>query len=249
MKTALWAALKPFNFALWAILIVVLTVAGPFGTYETVTPGWRFVYWASVVLISTILGYQCTYLSRALTRRSHPLIKDLVTTVFMILVFTPVNYLLTHAIVVPVLNSGPTLLEMAGYVASIAFCILTGRRLIPGLEEQNYLPRTHDSNQPRLLRRLPASSRSGVLRITSQGHFVDVVTDCGTNRLRMRLADAVDEMDGVAGFLTHRSHWVAQTAINTVEKDQGRFQLRLSNGDAVPVSRTYKSELEKAGVI
>lgn len=249
MQTALRATFRPFNFALWAILIVVLTVAGPFGTYETVTLGWRLVYWTLVVLTSAILGYQCTYISRALTSRSHPLIKDLVTTAFMILAFTPVSLFLTNAIVVPAVNSGPTLLEMAGYVAAIAFCILTGRRLIPGLEEQNYLPRSHDSNQPRLLRRLPASSRFAVLRITSQGHFVDVVTDRGTNRLRMRLADAVDEMDGVAGFLTHRSHWVAQTAINKVEKDQGRFQLRLTNGDAVPVSRTYKSELERAGVI
>ena len=249
MKSALLSALKPFNFAIWGILIAILTVAGPFGTYESVTFEWRFVYWSSVVIVSSILGYQAAYVSRAITRRSHPVMTDAVTTLLMVATFAPFNHFLTQAVVVPTPGEGPTFIEMVVYVASISFGILTGRRFIPGLEERNYVSPDHDSNQPRLMRRLSPATQGAVLRISSQDHFVDITTERGTDRLRMRLADAVAEMDGVRGHLIHRSHWVAETAIRSVEREQGRIQLRLTNGDTVPVSRTYKAELENAGVL
>jgi len=241
--------LNPFNFALWGILGFILAVAGPFGTYETVDFGWRLLYWLCVVTISAILGYQCADIGRYLTNGKHPLISDLVSLAFLVVIFTPINFLLILLILAPQSHATPGVLQLAGYVAAIGFGILTGRRLVPGMEQENYLPNTHDSNLPRLMRRLPTSVQAPVLRISSQDHFVDVVTDRGFNRLRMRLADAVDEMDGVAGYVTHRSHWVAKTAIRDVERDNGRIQLLLRNGDSVPVSRTHKPTLEKAGLL
>lgn len=247
IKSAFLSAMKPFNFALWVILIGVLTVAGPFGTFESMSVVGRAVYWAAVVLVSSLLGYQCAYVARYLTQRRHPFVTDLVAAGLMSVTFGPLNLYFTSFMLLPTGTGGPTLLEMIGYVAGIALAILTGRRLIPGMEEQNYLPRTHDSNRPRLLRRLPPAEQSRVLRLSSQGHFVDVITDRGVTRLRMRLADAIDEMDGVSGYCTHRSHWVAESAIADIYKDQGKLQLRLSNGDSVPISRKYRPELEKAG--
>lgn len=249
IKTAFIDVVKPFNFALWTIFVVILTVAGPFGTYASLTTEWRFFYWLCVVLISAVLGYQAAYIARHLTRRRHPLVTDLLTTVFLIVTFTPINLFLTYQIIVPDGETGPSAFEMAAYVAAIAFAIMTSRRFIPGMEEYNYLPRSHDSNRPRLLRRVPDSASARILRISSQDHFVDIVTDRGSKRVRMRLADAVEEMDGVGGFFTHRSHWVAETAIANTQSENGRTQLELTNGDMVPVSRTFKPELEKAGVL
>lgn len=249
MKSAFLSAMKPFNFALWIILSVVLTVAGPFGTFEIASLGLLLFYWTTVVITSSMLGYQSAYVSRYLTKRRHPVLTDLVTTAFMVVTFAPFNYYFTKLIIVMESADGPTLPEMMGYVAGIAFAILTGRRFIPGLEEQNYLPRTHDSNQPRLLRRLPQSDRARVLRISSQDHFVDVVTEKGSTRLRMRLVDAIDEMDGVSGYCTHRSHWVAESAIKIVSKDNGKPMVQLENGDQVPISRKYRSDLEAAGLL
>lgn len=103
--------------------------------------------------------------------------------------------------------------------------------------------------EPRLMRRLPPEATGPVLRLTSEDHFVDVVTPDGAHRLRMRLADAIDEMEPVEGISTHRSHWVARAAIDGVERDGSRVLLRLSNGDLVPVSRTYRPRLEEAGLL
>ena len=247
MKLAMIAAVKPFNFALWFLLILALAVAGPFGTYATVGFGGRLLYWAPVVLVACLLGYQASFIARYLTRRRPPIIADLVATAIMCGVFGPLNWVFTQATLSHTPTMVPNLGLMMVYIAALSLAILTGRRLIPGLEKLNYLPRTHDVNQPRLLRRLAEGDRSRVLYLSSQGHFVEVVTDQGVTRLRMRLADAIDDMDGVPGYATHRSHWVAESAIARMSKTQGKLHLHLSNGETVPVSRTYQARLEKAG--
>lgn len=113
----------------------------------------------------------------------------------------------------------------------------------PAMEEPEGPPR------PRLYRRLPEGTDGEILRLTSEDHFVDVVTTDGTHRLRMRLADAIAELDTVEGLSTHRSHWVAREAIAGAEREGGRQFLVLVNGDRVPVSRTYKPVLEEAGLL
>ncbi len=56
-------------------------------------------------------------------------------------------------------------------------------------------------------------------------------------------------MDGVEGYATHRSHWVAASAIVGSRRDKGRVFLRLSNGSDVPVSRGYQDALKEAGIL
>ena len=248
VRAAWREAWTPFNVAFWIILAVVLTVAGPFGTYSVLDVGTRLLFWMLVVPISGLIGFQVVFHVRALWPGQHPLSADGVASVGIVALFTPVLYPLTHALVVVPGAEGPSFPLLAMYVFIVSIGILTTRRLIPGIEARNYLPKTHDINRPRLLRRVPQLGEAQVIRITSQGHFVDIVTDRGTERIRMRLSDAVGEMDGVAGHLVHRSHWVAEAAIEGCETAEGRVQLRLSNGDVVPVSRTYKTNLESAGV-
>jgi DNA-binding LytR/AlgR family response regulator len=55
----------------------------------------------------------------------------------------------------------------------------------------------------------------------------------------MRLADAVDELDGIEGAQVHRSWWVARDAIADARRGDGRATLTLKDGSEVPVSRTY----------
>ncbi|MBE0452617.1 MAG: LytTR family transcriptional regulator [Roseovarius sp.] len=104
--------------------------------------------------------------------------------------------------------------------------------------------------RPRLARRLPeALQGADILRLSGNGHTVEVVTDQGAHTLRLRLSDAIDEMEPVAGMCTHRSHWVTLAAMTGRECREGKVFLRLSNGERVPVSRTYAPQLEAAGVI
>ncbi|WP_322866386.1 LytTR family DNA-binding domain-containing protein [Aquicoccus sp. G2-2] len=102
---------------------------------------------------------------------------------------------------------------------------------------------------PRLLLRLPEDARAPVLRLSSRDHQVEVVTRLGAVLIRMRLADAIAEMEPVPGYGTHRSHWVAAAAIEGVEQDGNRTFLLLVNGDRVPVGKKYRPGLESMGVL
>jgi len=63
----------------------------------------------------------------------------------------------------------------------------------------------------------------------------------------MRLADAVDELEGLDGAQVHRSWWVARDAVRDVRRGDGRAVLSLPDGLEVPVSRTYGRVLREAG--
>ena len=100
---------------------------------------------------------------------------------------------------------------------------------------------------PRLLARLNTTHGTTVARLTVNDHYVDVYLSNGEKeRLLMRFADAVAEMDGVAGVATHRSHWVAEDKILRLTKDGTRDFLELSCGTQVPVSRRFRPSVAAA---
>ena len=100
-----------------------------------------------------------------------------------------------------------------------------------------------------MLRRIPNALDDTVLHLSVQDHFADITTGAETVSVRMRFRDALDELDGLQGMRVHRSHWVAKSAIDGVEKEQARLFLKLVNGTRVPVSRNYRPVLEDAGLI
>lgn len=104
--------------------------------------------------------------------------------------------------------------------------------------------------RPRLMRRLPESlQEAAVLRLKGRDHTAEVATDRGMAKLRLRLSDAIDEMESVDGLYTHRSHWVARAAVTGHVFERGKLFVTLVNGDRVPVSRTYRPHLEELGLV
>lgn len=106
-----------------------------------------------------------------------------------------------------------------------------------------------DVAEVRLVRRLPEDVAGDVLSLTASNHHVDVTTTQGRATLRLRLSDAIGEMEGVEGFCIHRSHWVSQDAILEVKRlNAQKIVVVLKNGDELPVSRKYRVNLETAGL-
>ena len=99
------------------------------------------------------------------------------------------------------------------------------------------------------MRRLPETAHGPIHRLEARNHFVRVVTASGVYDIRLRFADAVDEMDGVAGVCAHRSHWVRLAAVVAVDRDGARLRLRIADGTWIPVSRGYRDRVEAAGLI
>lgn len=258
--------------ATWVLFSCFAAYTGPFGTYS-LGLGWRFLYWMLVVVISAVMATIFVRLVREMIGPGRRVLRDLLTTLLMTLCFTPVLIWLSRWFMSEDFAGIADAFYFGQYVAIITMGAIAGRRVLPRLVSARRSYRAgHEGRdamaepiadpmsdpslttpaaapQPRLMRRLPAEFAGPILRLTSEDHFVDVIAPGGAHRLRMRLADAIDEMDPVAGILTHRSHWVARAAIEGAERDGGRVFLRLSNGDLVPVSRTCRPKLEAEGLL
>ena len=75
------------------------------------------------------------------------------------------------------------------------------------------------------------------------------VKQVGADRVRVspRLSDAVAELEGIEGAQTHRSWWVAKSAVDSAHRADGRAILVLKSGAEAPVSRNYAKALRDEG--
>jgi len=263
---------SPLTIVAWIAAIVVAVVAGPFGTLEAMGFFQRLIFWSIAISVSLCLGYFAREVALQIAGPRRPALSDAVAVALMTLIFAPFVWCLARYVEAGGDRSPPTLPETFFYVFVVTAAVFVVRRLTPGIETQTYrflqrnsapgtaaaaqkniqsAPAPQPSRpQPRLFRRLPAQARARVLRLSAQDHHVNVVTETATISLRMRLKDAIDEMEPVVGFCTHRSHWVARDEIVRVCRDgPHKLVVELSNGDQVPISRTYRPKLVKEGFL
>ncbi|MEY8830327.1 LytTR family DNA-binding domain-containing protein [Sedimentitalea sp. XS_ASV28] len=226
-------------------------IMGPFGTYETHSFPERLLYWSCVSVASILIGRVCRRLTRYCAQDAHPILQDVLMICLMVAFFSPPLWFLTRNLAFRNPLLAPSLLDMSYDIAAITLSICVLRRIIPGFEAVGYFPKTTEDppEGPRLARRLSPGFEGPILRLFVRDHFVDVISASGVETIRMRFADAIDEMDTVIGFTTHRSHWVVQDAVIGVGRDGSKIYLKLTNGDQVPVSRKYRPALEEAGVL
>lgn len=258
------------SFGLLAILFATLT--GPFETRITLGPTMLVIYWTGIILASMFIAAFVQEFSRPATRDEPSWKSILIDTAGMVVLYAPLAYGWTWALVLPLDGTLMAFHWFAMNVALISAIIFAARKIIMArirfdtfeTSESGAMPahrpvpvsmpmpvsgRSEQSVRPRLYRRIDAADPGPILRIEAMDHFVTVVTHQAEYQLRQRFCDAVEEMDGVAGLITHRSHWVARAAVDEVERENGRLFLRLSGGTRVPVSRKHRPVLEDAGLI
>jgi hypothetical protein len=90
----------------------------------------------------------------------------------------------------------------------------------------------------------PRLARACLVAVEAEDHYLRIRTEAGSALVLMRLGDALDVLSPLDGFRTHRSWWVARTAVQTVRWKGGRGVLGLSDGSLAPVSRTYAAALK-----
>lgn len=259
------------SLSVWILFTVAATVMGPFNTSSVLTLPGRGAYWAVIVAGALVISAVVAELAALLVPDRRRWAFDLLRIAGMVVCFSPFVLLWTNFMLRDYSDYTPDLGMVAVFVALIGVVVHTTRRILRD-EQAKFLheesgrlampvtevpqptvaaadPEPEQPEAPRLMRRLPDGTVGPVLRLSASDHFVEVVLPAETHSLRMRFADAIEEMDGVAGYCAHRSHWVAQAAITQVERDGARILLRLINDDTIPVSRTYRPRLEKAGIL
>lgn len=100
---------------------------------------------------------------------------------------------------------------------------------------------------PDFFRRIPPALGRDLLALEMEDHYLRIHTALGSDLILMRLRDALAELPRERGRQVHRSWWVAEGAVASVDRSPGRLVLVLRNGLNVPVSKTYRDSVREAG--
>ena len=243
--------LSPVCLTIWIVATVVAIVAGPFGTFSALDFLQRLAYWGLISGTSIFLGYVGVAISNMIWKEDRIITQTVVGGALAIVIISTNVWAISR---LQIWGTGPRpsfglLLSYITLIAAAATLVkYLANKAIPWQKAEVDRDETAPP-APRLLRRIPKATDDTVLHLSVQDHFVDITTATETVSVRMRFRDALDELDGLEGMRVHRSHWVAKSAIEQVEKDQARLFLKLINGTRVPVSRNYRPALEDAGLI
>lgn len=95
----------------------------------------------------------------------------------------------------------------------------------------------------RFLQELESRVSGDLISISSELHYVRVVTTETEVMFLYNLKDAIEELPSNAGVQIHRSHWVSKGHVKGLTKRNGNAECTLSNGKKLPVSRRKYSEV------
>ncbi|MDA7428431.1 LytTR family transcriptional regulator DNA-binding domain-containing protein [Primorskyibacter aestuariivivens] len=245
---------SPIALVIWICLSVLGVVSQPYDSYG-ILPIWaRFLYWGGIVAGGIILADMVDCIARRLTPDGH-MFKTAAKAVGLVtVIYSPVLIAWNELFVLgfPDMDDSPFLIAFRVFATSIpVFALLETLRptvangsVVAAYVEPAPEP-CPDALRPRLASRLQCPE-ARILRLSANNHLIDVISAQGSEQIRMRFADAVREMEPVPGCCVHRSHWVNLDAIDGLTRRKEKLFVLLSNGDEIPVSRTYRPELEAA---
>lgn len=253
---------SPMTLSIWAIATVTVALAGPFGTFTAVPTAVSLAFWTLAIGLSILVANLVVVtVATVLPDWSRGRLDLIVPAVFS-LIYTPMLCL------VGLLFCGPDSAEMLSFlqclliVLIVAYSVMLLQRIYRNGWMRAEMARPEGMNiaaapatapaisRARLLDRIDGAPDSPVLRVTVDNHYAIVhLQDGSRHRLLMRFGDAIAELDGINGYHTHRSHWVAEGAVVRVLRAGGREIALLVDGAVVPVGRTYRDNLVQRGFV
>ncbi len=236
-------------------------VIGPFGTYDSMYSGSRYVFWISTLTFAWTLMLFISYGMRAVLMRpglpgwavmlaaaavgSVPILFEVRWMAAFLLGdevrLAPIwlNYIQVYFITVT--------FSLLQWVVIERWSLATGLPLETGTAHQG--PQKPAHAKTLRLSRMPDGLNGFILCLEMEDHYVRVHTEEGSGLVLHRFSDAVRELSEDDGMQVHRSWWVARKAVESVETENRQRFLILSNGLRVPVSLNHLPAVHKAGWI
>lgn len=226
----------------------VLAFAGAFGSVDTPLMV-RLAYWIPVMILGALWGHLCSRLVyRFVDLDERPWLTVAALSVSITGPVALLVWFLTGLIFTGRVYSLASLPLMIGPVFVITLAVSAINVFLAKAQPVQTHAAAVGSPPARFPDRLPIKLRGAVIHaVQSEDHYLRVWTDRGSDLILMRLADALQELDGLEGAQTHRSWWVARQAVRDVTRGDGRAILTLEGGLLAPVSRRYAKALRDAG--
>lgn len=231
-----------------ALIVAVGTFLAILGPFESHAIGWPYVwfYWVGMIALGGVFGFGAGAIIPRLFPRLPELVVYVLVPVFVAIPVTTAIVMLERGLgnsISPVhfARAYPPVLVISAFVSAVAYAVskISERRA-----DATEPPRASRALTDKLPHRLRAAP---ILSLTSEDHYLRVRSRGGEALILMRLSDAVAALEGLDGARTHRSWWVARSAVVDAQKGDGRGVLVLEDGTEAPVSRTYYPALREAG--
>ncbi|MFT4090317.1 MAG: LytTR family DNA-binding domain-containing protein [Asticcacaulis sp.] len=241
----LWV--RVYALAATLALVFSFTSAAGTGNQSLVV---RLIYWMALMLGGTAIAYFVDSLmekaGHLFRKQSHRVIIHAFLIIVPITLFVwGVNSVMAHSLLGP-----SAIFTLLGYTVPICLAMAGIRALmhpIP-LQSQGFPPNAAQSVAFR--ERLPFKfQQADIYAVSAEDHYLRVYTAAGQTLILMRLYDGIKELEGIAGTQTHRSWWVALSAVRDIEKKDGKVCLVLADGTRAPVSRRFQKALRAEGWI
>jgi|688.fasta_scaffold182186_2 hypothetical protein len=271
MKTKRWfdasgVSVEKYFFFSSLALVVIFAWMEPAGS-AGIGFGKGLIFWAIQISILIPLLITIQHLAShyvALNTPQTPWIQTTVSGVVAALLFVPAAYFLDVLFAIP--EDDPSagfvrglLGEASGVVVPVTVTWLalnapwilqldfSKRHAAPTTQElkPDAAKSKSDKEQPtRFLQELRSRASGDLISMSSELHYVRVVTTDTEVMFLYNLKDALAQLPPDAGVQIHRSHWVSRGHIRELTKRNGSWECTLSNGRKLPISRRKYSELK-----
>lgn len=225
---------------------VFMALIAPFQTH-LVPLQIRLLYWVGLMVLGSVWGHgMAAWIFRLPGLAERRWLAASLLTLAIGLPYTVVVWALTGAS----FEHSPQLKNLPYYFGPVML-VSAAMTAIAMLANQTP-PQTHAAKPgaapAKFLDRLPLKLKGAeVWAVEAEDHYLRIHTDRGSDLILMRLSDAVSELEGLEGAQTHRSWWVARSAVVGAKRNDGRAVFTLKNGVEVPVSRTWAKVLRAKG--
>ncbi len=235
-------------------VIAILTITGPFSTLESLEFAPRLVYWASISLVTFPLGMASSvffgsyFYQRKIPETLSRILGGVMGGLPIGLFVWLVNIYLTDNS----LGNFQGLLTLTGYTVVISAAVsllyyLIESSMRPDLSSDlvsgEMSNENRSSSDMSFFKRLPVELGKDIISLQAQDHYIKVTTTKGSEMILLRLADAEQELAAISGIRIHRSWWIAKKHAKGLSRDNNKLMLELSNGEMVPVSRSYAKDV------
>ncbi len=226
---------------------ILVAMVGPFGTFDRLTLGPRFLYWLAIVALAWTQWSAITWALRRLTA-SNPWPTVAISSVAVFIFAVPMS---AEALLINLwLGVGHSRSFAAAYlwVAATGLSLCWILYFVGRLGAATWAPTgSTKTREVRFMRRIPNAIAGELLCLKMEDHYLRIHTTTGSDLTLLRMQDAVSELEGADGMQVHRSYWVARAAVDRVEKTGRKTALVLKNGLSVPVSDNFLPAVREAG--
>ena len=218
-----------------------------------------FAQWQlqTVVPIAILIGVHILLLNAHWFVNLNPWLALLISGICGASLFAPIALAIDLSLEPLALNAGYTnelFDEWISVVPPVAICWLAlnapwvlGYRLEKSrvAEETTDLTGHLPEQEPDFMSLLPPEKQGKLLFLKSELHYLRVVTERGSALILYNLGDAIAQLAPETGLAVHRSYWVAVDAVDELVRLGRQGELKLCDGQTVPVSRNRLNEVSK----